>query len=303
MQFYSNGTIYTECLSIRPRQAFAYLSADSANPTRSRSVLAKSTKEKKREADRRRRQRLRQAIYLLVDSAKTKRVWSSKFKKFFSFKVNFVTLTIPNWSGLSNNKIHSDVFQPFLRRLKSKKKGIMWVWRAELQKNGTIHYHMVTNSFIHHKTLRNMWNYSIYMAGCTNIGDANSTDVHSLRGITDEAAYIVKYMSKSTQSTDDSDSNHSGRNDGDRLPEWGASSVLKKPISLKIAEPSMIIKQELRSLHFSYKKAIKTDHGYLFLWRKKWLKNCPNLLNIYNTMLRELVRANELIDSNNMILD
>ena len=40
-----------------------------------------------------------------------------------------------------------------------------YVWKAELQKNQNIHFHLTTNIFIHHATIRTLWNNCINRLG------------------------------------------------------------------------------------------------------------------------------------------
>ncbi len=111
-----------------------------------------------------------------------------------------------------------------------------YVWKVEAQANGNIHAHFTTDTFIHWKDVRRVWNRILdkkgiidsyrnkhssmtfddyctaynptgerdiqqlrnsYNAGCSsNWSDPNSTDVHAVHKVKDIAAYLAKYMGK-----------------------------------------------------------------------------------------------------------
>lgn len=175
----------------------------------------------KEELSRKAAARLRDKIMLLVDASKPKKVYNDKYKSYFSFKVSFVTLTLPSSQCHSDKEIHTKIFKEFVRAWKRKNKDLLYVWKAETQANGSLHYHMVTNSYIHHIQLRRMWNYYCEKLGyCSRSksSNPNSTDVHSIRKVNNIAAYVIKYMSK--------------KSDGRRVPtirKWDCSLALSIP--------------------------------------------------------------------------
>ena len=81
-----------------------------------------------------------------------------------------------------------------------------YIWKAEVQHRGQIHYHITTPSFIHYQTIRDVWNNIQSKAGCLDDYvkekghfDANSTDVHEVKHVQDLASYLVKEFCKSIQ--------------------------------------------------------------------------------------------------------
>lgn len=143
--------------------------------------------------------RLQDAINLLVLSAKPKTLYSKDLKSYFRFRVNFVTLTLPSLQCHPDKEIHNKVFKDFIRAWKRKSPGLLYVWKAEVQDNGNLHYHLTTNSFLHYRKLRNMWNRACnllgYMDRCS-VTDPNSTDVHAVKNIKNLGAYLCSYVSK-----------------------------------------------------------------------------------------------------------
>lgn len=181
--------------------------------------------------------RLRNAVNWLVVSAKYKRVWSERDRKAFWFKVNFITLTIPKQptqepdESLVKTMLHNFlVYSQKYFYLKN------YVWKMETHKDGRLHIHITSDTFIHYKKLNIIWNSTLqrngllqvykdkYM-GCTfeeyvsmqdtnyirsenayrrayqagvnsNWESPNTTDVHAVWKVSNIAAYITKYMAK-----------------------------------------------------------------------------------------------------------
>lgn len=152
------------------------------------------------------------------------------------FRLTFVTLT------LSSSQIHSDIIiknlflNQFFTEAKKRWSITRYVWRAEKQLNGNIHFHVLTDRFIPWSELRDVWNriqnklgyvnryrenlkkfhatgfqlrkdllkvwpadaqHRAYIAGCkTDWNNPNSTDIHGLRHVGNVKRYIAKYMSK-----------------------------------------------------------------------------------------------------------
>lgn len=167
--------------------------------------------------------RLRNSVNWLVSSASYKRVWCKREQKHFYFKINFITLTIPqqkdkditptllqeclhNWLVYARKYLH-------LRN---------YVWKIEKGEKGKLHIHITADTFIHYKQVRESWNQIIMKKGLscsyfnkTGHYNPNSTDVHSVRKVKDVAAYLCKYMSKET-----------GLDKGFDKRIWGCSMLL-----------------------------------------------------------------------------
>jgi hypothetical protein len=186
--------------------------------------------------------KINRAIDYITYLAKPKRLPYTKHGKGLLFRLNFVTLT------LSSEQIHSDheimlrIFSPFLQSLRQKWHVTNYIWRAERQSSGGIHYHIITDKFIPWSELRDVWNkhqqrlgyvtryrdnqiawhsggfrprpelyknwpktkqYKAWQEGCRHDWNSpNSTDVHSLRLIINVKAYFKKYMTKEGQNSD-----------------------------------------------------------------------------------------------------
>jgi hypothetical protein len=78
-----------------------------------------------------------------------------------------------------------------------------YIWKAEVQKNGNIHFHILQETYVHHSDLRALWNscqdklgYVQEFTDRVHKENPNSTDIHALKGVRNVEAYVSKYMSK-----------------------------------------------------------------------------------------------------------
>jgi hypothetical protein len=213
--------------------------------------------------------RLNNAINWLVHLSKHQQVNDGRLKSKFNFQINFITLSLPsqqiksyklpcgkeifkndytkfipahniNFGSFtyeySDKWIKSNLLNQFLTELRQKYKSVCYVWKAETQQNGNIHFHITTNKYIYLGELRTMWNrildktnfisryqdrfknmsfddyylyrnrfQSVSSKKCmkayeygvrTNWLDPNSTDIHAVNNIRDIAAYLSKYFRK-----------------------------------------------------------------------------------------------------------
>lgn len=70
----------------------------------------------------------------------------------------FVTLTLPSKQRHDDKELKRIFNEEFLKTTKRKFDCQHYFWRAEPQKNGNIHFHVIMDSFIHWAEIRNLWN-------------------------------------------------------------------------------------------------------------------------------------------------
>ena len=141
----------------------------------------------------------------MVASAKEKEAPNFKTGKTFKFKVNFITFTLPaSQQGIEDGTIKR-CLDNWIKRAKRKYKLNNYVWRAERQTNHNLHFHMITDCWIHYESIRNDWNSVLRETGLVNKfkekhghENPNSTDVHAVWKIKNLTQYFVKYMTKTT---------------------------------------------------------------------------------------------------------
>jgi len=155
----------------------------------------------------------------------------SRYQKIRKLKVHtaFITLTLSSAQRHQDHYITKHLLGSLLDRLRKDYGKISYVWRAEKQKNGNIHYHILANKRIHWKKVRYYWNQIQKRHGYIEpfkekFGheDPNSIDVHGLMKVGDVLAYMEKYMSK-----DQDEIAISGR-------LWGCSQDLSKLDACKV---------------------------------------------------------------------
>jgi hypothetical protein len=219
------------------------------------------------------------AINYLLTVAQDKKVYSQKTGRSFKFKIAFITLTLPAKQRHSDQEIKRELLNQFLTEI-TKYHGVKrYVWRAEKQKNGNIHFHILTDKFIHWNDIRNRWNrilrkldyvqeyqrnmLEFYKDGFrvrnelikswsetrqraawrlnmeTGYNNPNTTDIHSIQKIRNITAYFIKYMTQNTEHEKDQPKN----TEEEPLIGgriWGASKNL-----LNIKGAQMVVDNEL----------------------------------------------------------
>jgi len=142
-------------------------------------------------------------ILLLFSNVKTNR---TKDGKRFTWRLNFITLTLP--AKPSVNDRTDKAF--FLLRKKIVYHGLrFYLWRKEIQEStGNVHYHIVSNSFLHYEQLQKLWNDSLKKHAPGTIErffkkhghkKPPSTEVRAIRHVHKCMAYASKYLEKDGQ--------------------------------------------------------------------------------------------------------
>jgi hypothetical protein len=180
------------------------------------------------------------AVDYLLYIAKSKPLPLTLKGKGMLYKIGFVTLTLSSPQIHTDTEIKKELLQPLLSYFRQHYKCEHYIWRAEKQKNGRTHFHILIDKFIPWLELRNVWNKyqqnlgyvtryrelqkqlhadgfrfratknekwtynrqkQAYLNGeATNWNNPNSTDVHAIRNVKNIRKYISKYLSKNEQS-------------------------------------------------------------------------------------------------------
>jgi hypothetical protein len=157
--------------------------------------------------------------------------------------LSFVTLTIPaKERHIEANEGHKLLLAPWILKMRRKHNMSTYLWKAEFQRNGQLHYHITTPTWLHYQYIKDEWNNLLSQNGMlvnwfkdhpTKM--PNSTDVHKVYKIDCIQAYLQKELCKSTQNKQTS-----GK-------IWDCSMNLKKYKHFSTIEPS--------SLHITDKSA------------------------------------------------
>lgn len=144
-------------------------------------------------------QKLRNAINWLVASAKKQRIRNVVTGKMFDFRISFVTLVLPFDQGdLSDSKICNMLLNPLLMTLKNRYGLKNYVWKAEAQKNGNIHFHITTDAYLPYDELRYLWNRLIEKKGLMS----GYTDKFSRMSKNEYVKYRLNEVSNDSDSID-----------------------------------------------------------------------------------------------------
>lgn len=81
------------------------------------------------------------------------------------YKVSMITLTIPSFSTEIEEKRLKKVLNQFLTYARLNYNLISYVWKAELTKNGNLHYHLLTGDIFGSADVQSKWNELLYKEG------------------------------------------------------------------------------------------------------------------------------------------
>lgn len=150
------------------------------------------------------KKRIRKAVEILNIISEWKITYNPIIKSNYNYRLTFITLTIP-WYGKSvNHKLaYEKLLKPFIRICKDKFKMVSYIWKAELQKNTQIHYHITTNIFVRADLIRHQWNILLrknnllkeYAIKYKNYNPP-STSIEKVRNDKDIEIYLSKYIAK-----------------------------------------------------------------------------------------------------------
>lgn len=143
--------------------------------------------------------RIKHIVNLLVECSILKTVTSIKEKFSFQYKTGLMTLTLPEKQKHTDQYIHYNIFKPFIRRMKEQYNLAEYLWKAEAQDNGNIHYHLTLNVFIHHSNIKIEWNKQLSKHGYRFKSDAHynaTTQIKATWKVRNLGAYLCKYLSK-----------------------------------------------------------------------------------------------------------
>jgi len=259
--------------------------------------------------------KISRAIDYLLFMANDKNLPSKIHGKTFKFKISFVTLTLPTAQFHTDNEIKDKLLNQFFVEARKKWKVVNYVWRAEKQKNGSIHFHILCDKFIPWSELRDTWNritnklgyvekyrdnmrsfhaggfrvrenllknwdyksqVKAYQAGKANDWNSpNSTDIHSIKQVNDVRKYVLKYAIK-----DDKNGAIDGR-------IWGCNFELSNiKGGVEIAYSS--IKDELQIVCKTHEKQIYKSDYYtvIHIQADELLKlGCVELFKVFSDFL------------------
>lgn len=217
--------------------------------------------------------RMREVCQLMFAISTRKYYNHPKSGKRLSFRLGFLTMTLSSAQGeFLDKELKKQLLEPYIRKLR--KYGLKnYVWKAERQKNGNLHFHMFIDCYIDLTDARNIWNrlqaklgYIREFAEKYNHHNPNSTDVHPIQDQDKMNAYMHKYMTKPVEKVKQLNIN-SGEKTRDTGKVWDCSLPLKcKNLTSDFAENMELT--EMQELEQDGKiRSIVTDHATVFFYQ------------------------------------
>jgi len=198
----------------------------------------------------------------------------------------FITLTL-SYGQIQNDKyIKRHMLMRFIDIIKEVKGVQNYIWRAEPQVNGNIHFHIVIDRFVKWQFIRETWNkiqsrheYIDAFEQKHGHRDPNSTDIHGLQHVNNIAAYICKYMIKDKPL----------RKIEGRI--WGCSKNFHKVKNPRIEVCEHIIQdlEELVTEGKVYKKVL--EYCTIFRYKKSTIQRTINdvIYNVYAEFVHSII--------------
>lgn len=151
------------------------------------------------------RRRLLSAVDILIQRNPKREIWNPISNTSHEFSINFITLTVASNTNITAREGYDLLLSKWIRYMRDKYDMREYIWKAELQERGQLHYHITSNTFIPWQVIRWKWNKSQKEAGLLNEYakkhknfNPNSVDVHTVEKENDILAYVSKEISKTT---------------------------------------------------------------------------------------------------------
>lgn len=149
------------------------------------------------------RRRLTSCVDIMIQRNPTRKIWNPISESEHDFNINFITLTVSSHRNISAREGYDNLLSKWIRYMRDKYDLREYVWKAELQQRGQLHYHIATNTFIPWQVIRWKWNNEQKKAGLLQDYakefknfNPNSVDVHKVEAEGDILGYISKEISK-----------------------------------------------------------------------------------------------------------
>ena len=200
-------------------------------------------------------------------------------------RLSFITLTISSQQNITASEGYKKAFVHFIQWLRRTKKVSTYVWKAEFQKRGQLHYHITTPSYIDYREIRQKWNALQKRAGWLNeyhndynSWDPNSTDIHEQKHIKNLSSYMIKEFIKSIQ------------NQPTQGKIWDASQNLKKAKYYGFIESQLHNDLISELIEKNKVEVVRLEHCLIVRMMKQPTTSIMHLRNIqeYDNFLRDI---------------
>jgi len=221
------------------------------------------------------RKRLKEACELMIEVTEEYSYYDRKQKRRVTYKIGFLTVTLSSGQdSVSDKDIKKHLLQPFIRKLR--KFGLKnYIWKAERQQNGNIHFHLFVDAFLPHEQVKNIWNklqskfhFMREFADKWGHHDPNSTDIVPLEDSNGAVAYMLKYMLKACEKETEEKYENEGKK-GTEGKVWDCSLALKEKNDTGEFATDKEHEQIEQAIGSGNLKEIKTDFARIFIYVPK----------------------------------
>jgi hypothetical protein len=249
------------------------------------------------------KRKLNKAIEYLLYLSAEKKVYNRLTRKTFNFKVAFITLTLSSEQMHSDNEIRKKLLNQMLVEFRKYYNVKNYVWRAEKQKNGNIHFHIIIDRFIPWWELRNRWNRIQNKLGYVDrfkerirmqkrvtkekYNNPNSVDIHSLYRVRNIKKYLSKYLSKNVKNANElTEEEKSKLLVKGRL--WGANQELSNVKGARVLVDREIESELIKLIESDNSKVLNEDYySIIFIdITKLSKKDYPNLISEFEKYVK-----------------
>lgn len=282
---------------------------DTEQPVENQSFIHSSRKAEGKLSDHAKRKLTKSIEYLVATTTKRKQ-YEPTLQKTIVFQATFLTLTLPSAQQHDDKEIINKCLNPFLQEIIKFHVVRKYVWRAEKQKNGNIHFHILTDSFIPYYSIRDRWNRIVNRLGYVDRyqekngrKQPNSTDIHSVRKIANLAKYMIKYMTKDENTKNSKSTAPQSTTDQKNQPQqnevqqtgriWGCSHNLSNLKGYQ-QEIDSEVKEELKKIEKSGKARIYNGEYFTCIninWKKLKSAGAEQLFKYFCNYLFETLGA------------
>lgn len=159
-----NGNISYPALSVSPIGLTAYrisVNANGDSPLKNLGIRPPIQHQEKGFISKKGQKSIRNAVYWFLYSIDKNLIIHGNGKK----KVGFLTLTLPSVQKHSDKEIKAKCLNQFLTEIRNEYSVTKYIWKAEKQDNGGLHFHILTDTFLPVIEMRNKWNRIINKLG------------------------------------------------------------------------------------------------------------------------------------------
>jgi hypothetical protein len=222
--------------------------------------------------------RLQNACELMIAITPRKYYKHPVSGKNLSFRIGLLTCTLSSNQGrFTDREIKKQLLEPYLRKLR--KYGLRnYVWKAERQKNGNVHFHIFIDVFIDRYDARNIWNRLQSKLGFIREfelkhghADPNSTDLKAIHTDNSMIKYMLKYMIKPVDKGEQLEIGRDTENVSTGKV-WDCSKALKEKNNTADFVSQTEFEQIENAIHEGNLKEIKKDYARIFIFNnpKPW---------------------------------